>query len=216
MSGNTHTQGPNPIIRKVLLALKTGAALVCALPLIWLTLQWRAGNLGFDPAETVVHTLGRWGLALLILTLALGTLAHVLRSPRMLALHPLLGVAAFTYLVLHAASWYALFMGADLGLILDELVALPYLQAGLLSLVLLIPLSLTSGRELSRHWGSSLWHWLHRLGYLAAAGGIVHLWLVTRADYTMPQLYSGAFFAILCLRLGFSLRTRARQLAGDD
>ncbi|WP_290632629.1 ferric reductase-like transmembrane domain-containing protein [Aquisalimonas sp.] len=190
------------------LALKIGAAICCALPLLWLAWQWQADGLGFDPAETVVHTLGRWGLALLILTLALGTIAHILRSPRMLTLHPLLGVAAFIYLLLHAASWYALFMGADLELILDELAALPYLQVGLLSLVLLIPLSLTSGRELSRHWGSSLWHWLHRLGYLAAAGGITHLWLVTRADYIVPWLYIGVFTAILGLRAAFIARTR--------
>ncbi|SEP04995.1 ferric reductase-like transmembrane domain-containing protein [Aquisalimonas asiatica] len=193
------------------LALKTGAAVCCALPLFWLAWQWHTGGLGFDPAEAVVHTLGRWGLALLILTLALGTVAHVLRSPGLLTLHPLLGVAAFMYLLLHGAAWYALFMGADLALILDELAALRYLQVGLLSLLLLIPLSLTSGRELSRHWGSSLWHWLHRLGYLAAAGGITHLWLVTRADYIVPWLYVGAFAAILCLRTGFSARMLLRR-----
>ena len=186
---------------RIALLLRFAAGLTCAAPLVWLYWAWQAGELGFHPAEAVVHFLGRFGLGLLLLTLILGTLAHVFRAPKLLTLHPLLGVAAFLYLTLHALSWAGLDMVWQWEFIVMEIADLRYLQVGLLSLVLLIPLSLTSGRGLSHHWGSTLWHWLHRLGYVAVAAGLLHLWIITRADYALPVVYMSGFAAIIVLRL---------------
>ena len=186
---------------RVDLLLKVAAGIACAAPLAWLYWAWQAGELGFHPAEAVVHFLGRFGLGLLLLTLILGTLAHVFRAAKLLALHPVLGIAAFVYLTLHAVSWVGLDMVWQWQFIAMEMADLRYLQVGLVSLVLLIPLSLTSGRGLSQHWGSSLWHWLHRLGYVAVAAGLLHLWIITRADYALPVIYMGVFAAMILLRL---------------
>ncbi len=186
---------------RIALALKVVVGIACAAPLAWLYRAWQAGELGFHPAEAVVHFLGRFGLGLLLLTLILGTLAHVFRAPKLLTLHPLLGIAAFVYLTLHAASWAGLDMVWQWEFIAMEMADLRYLQVGLISLVLLIPLSLTSGRGLSQQWGSSLWHWLHRLGYVAVAAGLLHLWIITRADYALPVIYMGGFAAMIMLRL---------------
>ena len=186
---------------RVALLVKLLAGIACAAPLAWLHWAWQAGELGFHPAEAVVHFLGRFGLGLLLLTLILGTLAHVFRAPKLLTLHPLLGIASFVYLTLHAVSWAGLDMVWQWEFIAMEMADLRYLQVGLISLVLLIPLSLTSGRGLSQHWGSSLWHWLHRLGYVAVAAGLLHLWIITRADYALPVIYMGGFAAIVGLRL---------------
>ena len=186
---------------RIALALKIIAGLACAAPLVWLYQAWHADALGFNPAEAVVHTLGRIGLGLLLATLILGTLAHVFRAPKLLVLHPLLGIGAFVYLTLHAAAWAGLDMVWDWEFIAMEMADLQYLQVGLVSLVLLIPLSLTSGRGLSHHWGSTLWHWLHRLGYVAVAAGLLHLWIITRADYALPVIYMAGFALIVALRL---------------
>lgn len=186
---------------RIALLLKLLTGIACAAPLAWLYWAWQAGELGFHPAEAIVHFLGRFGLGLLLLTLILGTLAHVLRAPKLLILHPLLGIAAFVYLTLHALSWAGLDMVWEWEFIAMEMVDLRYLQVGLVSLVLLIPLSLTSGRGLSHHWGSTLWHWLHRLGYVAVAAGLLHLWIITRADYALPVIYMVGFAAVIALRL---------------
>ena len=186
---------------RIALLLKLLTGIACAAPLAWLYWAWQAGELGFHPAEAIVHFLGRLGLGLLLLTLILGTLAHVLRAPKLLILHPLLGIAAFVYLTLHALSWAGLDMVWEWEFIAMEMVDLRYLQVGLVSLVLLIPLSLTSGRGLSHHWGSTLWHWLHRLGYVAVAAGLLHLWIITRADYALPVIYMVGFAAVIALRL---------------
>ncbi|WP_290653307.1 ferric reductase-like transmembrane domain-containing protein [Aquisalimonas sp.] len=186
---------------RIALLLKLLTGIACAAPLAWLYWAWQAGELGFHPAEAIVHFLGRFGLGLLLLTLILGTLAHVLRAPKLLILHPLLGIAAFVYLTLHALSWAGLDMVWEWEFIAMEMVDLRYLQVGLVSLVLLIPLPLTSGRGLSHHWGSTLWHWLHRLGYVAVAAGLLHLWIITRADYALPVIYMVGFAAVIALRL---------------
>lgn len=57
---------------------------------------------------------------------------------------------------------------------------LPYLRYGIAAL-LLVPLALTSFRQVQRVMEHSAWHWLHRLVYESAALGVPHFCILTRA-----------------------------------
>jgi hypothetical protein len=88
------------------------------LPLGWLLL--RAFNvagfsLGPNPVEALLHALGLWGLRLLLLTLCVRPAAVLLRRPRLLRLRRMLGLFAFTYLLLHFLTWLVLDRGLDWG-----------------------------------------------------------------------------------------------------
>ena len=117
----------------------------------------------------------------------------------------MLGLFAFTYLLLHFLSWLVLDRALDLAGILPDIVKRPYITVGFTALVLLIPLAVTSTDRWMRRLGRR-WHALHRLIYPAALLGCLHfLWLV-KADWREPALYLGLF----ALLMGWRWRQRPR------
>jgi sulfoxide reductase heme-binding subunit YedZ len=183
--------------------------LLCALPLAWLTARAFAVaglSLGPNPVEALIHGLGSWGLRLLLITLCVRPLAVLLRQPRLMRLRRMLGLFAFTYLVLHFLSWFVIDRALDLAGILPDIAKRPYITVGFTALVLLIPLAVTSTDRWMRRLGRR-WHSLHRLVYAAALLGCLHfLWLV-KADWREPALY----IALYALLMGWRWRARPRR-----
>ena len=182
------------------------AFVACALPLAWLTARAFdvAGfSLGPNPVEALIHGLGSWGLRLLLLTLCVRPAVVLLRQPRLMRLRRMVGLFAFTYLVLHFLVWLGLDRGFDLAGILPDIVERPYITVGFTALVLLVPLAATSTDRWMRRLGRR-WHSLHRLVYAAALLGCLHyLWLV-KADWREPVLYLGVY----ALLMGWRWRQR--------
>jgi sulfoxide reductase heme-binding subunit YedZ len=176
--------------------------LLCMLPLGWLLL--RAFNvagfsLGPNPVEALLHALGLWGLRLLLLTLCVRPAAVLLRRPRLLRLRRMLGLFAFTYLLLHFLTWLVLDRGLDWGGIVADIAKRPFVTVGFAALLLLVPLAVTSTDRWMRRLGRR-WHSLHRLVYVAAALGALHfLWLV-KADWREPGLYIALFLVLMAWR----------------
>jgi sulfoxide reductase heme-binding subunit YedZ len=79
---------------------------------------------------------------------------------------------------------------------------------GFTSLLLLVPLAVTSTTGWIRRLGGKRWNRLHRLIYPATAAGLVHyLWLVKK-DVSDPIYWGAALACVLALRL---MRRPARQ-----
>jgi sulfoxide reductase heme-binding subunit YedZ len=176
--------------------------LLCALPLLWLTLRaFGVSNLslGPNPVEALLHGLGLWGLRLLLLTLCVRPAAVMLRRPRLMRCRRMIGLWGFSYLVLHFLAWLVLDRGLDLTDIAADLVKRPFITIGFTALLLLIPLAVTSTDRWMRRLGRR-WHALHRLVYVAALLGSLHfLWLV-KADWREPALYIAAYVALMAWR----------------
>jgi len=190
---------------------RLAVALAATVPLLWLGWAWQAGELGVMPAEQVMHYLGRWGLGLLLATLCLGPAMALTGWPGFMAVRRQMGMWSFTYLSLHALTWFGLDMHWDLEFILLELGDIRYLQLGLASLVLLVPLALTSFQAARQFMGLGRWRWLHQLAYVAAAGGVGHYWMVV-PDVHWPLLVATAVIAILLLnRIVQALRARMHE-----
>jgi sulfoxide reductase heme-binding subunit YedZ len=176
--------------------------LLCLLPLAWLTLRAFAPfglSLGPNPVEALLHALGLWGLRLLLLTLCVRPAAVLLRQPRLMRLRRMLGLFAFSYLLLHFLTWLVLDRGLDWSGMVVDIAKRPFVTVGFAALVLLVPLAVTSTDRWMRRLGRR-WHTLHRLVYVAAALGALHfLWLV-KADWREPALYIAIYLALMAWR----------------
>jgi methionine sulfoxide reductase heme-binding subunit len=185
---------------------------LCAAPLVWLTLRAfdLAGlSLGPNPVEALLHALGLWGLRLLLLTLCVRPAAVVLRRPRLMRLRRMVGLFAFTYVVLHFLTWLVLDRGLDWNGIVADIAKRPFVTVGFAALLLLVPLAVTSTDRWMRRLGRR-WHSLHKLVYVAALLGSLHfLWLV-KADWREPALYIVAYLGLM----GWRWRQRPRARAG--
>jgi methionine sulfoxide reductase heme-binding subunit len=176
--------------------------LLCAAPLVWLTLRafGLAGlSLGPNPVEALLHALGLWGLRLLLLTLCVRPAAVVLRLPRLMRLRRMVGLFAFSYVLLHFLTWLVLDRGLDWNGIVADIAKRPFVTVGFAALLLLVPLAVTSTDRWMRRLGRR-WHSLHKLVYVAALLGALHfLWLV-KADWREPVLYIAVYTVLMFWR----------------
>lgn len=182
----------------------------CCTPLVILALRALgiAGqSLGANPTEAVMDVLGKWGLRLLLVTLAITPLRVVFAAPLLLGLRRMLGLFAFTYIALHFLVWITLDRWLDFGAVLEDVAKRPFITVGLTALLLLIPLAVTSTAGWMRRLGRR-WQRLHRLIYPAAMLGCVHYWWQVKADLREPLIYA----TVLLVLLGWRIR-RARASA---
>ncbi len=187
----------------------------CSLPLAWLAARafGVAGlGLGANPVSELIHQLGLWGLRLLLVTLCVSPLAVTLRKPRLLKLRRMLGLFAFTYLLLHFLAWLVLDQTLRPAAIAADLVKRPYITVGFTALLLLVPLAVTSTDRWMRRLGRR-WHALHRLIYPAAVLGCWHFWWQVKADWREPLVYAVALSGLLAWRWRRARRLSAAALA---
>ncbi len=175
---------------------------LCSLPLAWLALRTFdvAGfTLGPNPVEALMHGLGSWGLRLLLLTLCARPAAVAWHQPRIMRVRRMLGLFAFTCLVLHFLTWLVLDQSLNATLIVADIAKRPYITLGFTALLLLVPLAITSTDRWMRRLGRR-WQQLHRLVYAAALLGCIHFWWQVKADWREPLLYVSAYTALMAWR----------------
>lgn len=181
--------------------LKTAAWVLLSLPLAWLAfaiatdLQSPGAMLGADPSEAVLLYLGQWGIRMLLLALSVSTLRRRLGYAPLSRVRRLVGLFAFAYLALHFLFYLWFFTEFDGSLIVEELAKRPYISVGFAALLILCALAATSTRGWQRRLRRG-WKRLHRLVYVAAALGLLHLWWLTKDGYGEAVLY-GAWLAAL-------------------
>ena len=172
-----------------------------AVPVALLAYDAFRGELGANPVNFAIRTTGMLALIFLLLSLAItplskstgyGWLAHFRRS---------LGLYAF----FHAAGHFLLFFVYDRAMnvasTLGELIARPYLAVGASSLLVMIPLAVTSTNAMIKRLGTPRWKKLHKLAYYAAVAAVVHFYMLVKADVRLPLFFA----AVLTLLLGYRL-----------
>lgn len=162
--------------------------------------------LGANPAEYITRHTGNWALRFLLLTLAVTPLRRLTGWNALLRLRRMLGLYAFFYGLMHFTSYIAfdhVFMGSE---ILKDIVKRPFITVGFTTLVLLIPLAVTSTNAMVRRLGAQRWLSLHRLVYLIAPLGVLHFWWMVKRDITQPAIFA----ALLTLLLGYRVVARLR------
>jgi sulfoxide reductase heme-binding subunit YedZ len=109
---------------------------------------------------------------------------------------------AFVYASFHLLNFVGYDYGFDLQLIWQDGIATkPFILAGLIAFLILVPLAVTSTRASMRRMGKK-WKTLHRIVYAAGVAAVVHfLWLAKAAEDWEPLLYGAILALLLFVRL---------------
>jgi sulfoxide reductase heme-binding subunit YedZ len=160
-------------------------------------LGWRVytGDLGVNPAETLLHQTGRDALALLLASLAVTPVRRITGWNRVQAVRRMLGLWSFFYACCHFLIYAVFNHLGDVTAIWADVVERPFIFSGMLAFLILVALALTSTAGAIRRLGRN-WLRLHRLVYVAAVAGVVHFTWGQKADIREPLVW-GAILAVL-------------------
>lgn len=189
------------------LKLKPLFWLACLVPLGLLAFRFASDELGANPFEVLTRESGEWTLRFLLLTLMMSPLRGILGQGWPLAYRRMLGLYSFFYASVHLLTyiWFDQFFDGEE--ILLDIIKRPFITLGMLAFILLLPLALTSNRGMMRRLGQN-WKKLHRLIYLIAVLGVLHFFLLVKADLLEPAIYVGILSLLLGYRLWHGLRIK--------
>jgi sulfoxide reductase heme-binding subunit YedZ len=192
--------GANPLRRAIYI--------VGMMPACWWLYLGLADDLGADPQKTLERLLGLWALRFLIICLAITPLRRM-GGPNLIRYRRAVGLLAFYYAGLHVTVYVLLDQGLDLAAIWADIVKRPYITVGMLALLLLTPLAITSNAPMMRRLGAA-WQRLHRLVYVAAAAAVLHFLMLLKSWPPEPLIYAAAVAALLLARVVVRLMKRVR------
>ena len=181
------------------------------LPLAWLFYAATADQLGANPAEALIRSLGDWTLRFLCLALAVTPLRVLTHTPALARFRRMVGLWVFFYAVLHLLAYAVFDMELDVTEMLLDVVKRPFILVGTLALVLLALLAATSFNGAIGWLGAKRWRALHRAVYAVAVLSVLHFfWMrAGKNDFAEVALYA----AVLALLLGWRVQQawQARQ-----
>lgn len=188
----------------------------CLAPLVWLYLRvyHQVGGFLANPSAEILHTVGKTGLNLLLITLAVTPVRNLTKFNLLVRFRRLLGLFSFFYLSLHLAAFVWLDLRFRWRIIFEEIVLRPYLTIGMLALVLMIPLAVTSTRGMQRRLGRR-WTTLHRLIYPIGILGVWHFLWHGKQTSNEPVVYAGILTVLLGYRLIRSWQRRMKRQAAN-
>jgi len=191
-------------------AIRSALFVLCSLPAVWLVFRAVTGRLGINPVEDITLTTGIWALRFLVFTLVVTPVRRLTGWNRIIGYRRMLGLFTFFYAALHFLTYVTLDQFFAFDLILKDIVKRPFITAGFIAFVLMIPLAITSTKGWIRRLGRK-WLLLHRLIYVCGVGAAVHyLWKV-KVMIGSPVYYAVAIAVLLGLRIVWQLKA-ARSL----
>lgn len=180
--------------------------LLCLAPLAWLVYRAVFGGLSPNPIDDITDETGQWALRLLLVSLAVTPLRRLTGWNGVIQWRRLLGLFAFFYVCLHLATYVVLDQFFDPRAILADITKRRYITVGVAGFLLLLPLAITSTTGWIRRLGRR-WQTLHRIVYVAAVCGVVHLlWIVKGDDLREPAMYGGVLAVLMAVRAYYWLR----------
>jgi ferredoxin-NADP reductase/DMSO/TMAO reductase YedYZ heme-binding membrane subunit len=171
----------------------------------FLVLLWDAYHhqLGVNSVNFAIRTTGLLGIIFLTLSLAITPLRRLTGWATLISVRRNLGVFGFFYISVHFLIFFVFDRDLSVGSTLHEIVTRVYLWFGTGALVLMIPLAITSTDGMVTRLGAKRWKLLHRLTYVIVLFGIIHYFLLVKADTTKPYAFLIAFSALMALRIAF-------------
>ncbi|HQF63033.1 MAG TPA: protein-methionine-sulfoxide reductase heme-binding subunit MsrQ [Anaerolineaceae bacterium] len=189
-------------------------------PLAVLIIQAIADRLTANPIQAITQRTGQAAVIGLLLTLACTPINTITGWRAVLTVRRALGLWAGFYALLHFLTFAMLDYGLDLRQIGRAILEKPFILVGLITLLVLIPLAITSTRAAMRKMGAR-WKKLHRLSYLAAVLAVIHYLLAAKADFAaQPLIYGSILGLLMVLRIKpvrqWFIRRRASAATAED
>ena len=180
--------------------IKPSVFVFALVPFAILLLRIYGNDLGPDPAQELSIETGEWTLRLLLITLAITPLRQITNRVSFIRYRRMLGLFALFYASLHFLSWMIFLLGFRFFAIMEELVERPYITVGFSAYLILLVLGITTPKAMVRKLGKN-WKRLHRLVYVAAVLGTIHLLWILRSNIGEAVFYG----TILVVLLGYRL-----------
>ncbi|WP_137917932.1 protein-methionine-sulfoxide reductase heme-binding subunit MsrQ [Hydrogenophaga sp. 2FB] len=183
-------------------AKPVGFVLAC-LPFAWLVWAAFSDQLGANPAEALIRSLGDWTLRFLVLVLAITPLRVTAGWPALARLRRMVGLFVFFYACMHLLSYAWFDMEFDLSGIAADVAKRPFILVGFLSWLLLLALAATSFNRAIRTMGAARWQMLHRAVYVIAGLAVLHFfWMrAGKNDFAEVAVYAAILASLLGWRL---------------
>lgn len=170
---------------------------VGAVPVIWLYALGFQNALGADPVDAIERNLGLWALWLLIAGLCITPLQR-LTPLRLIKLRRPIGVVAFFYVLVHFLTWLVLDVQIPSQIVAD-IIKRPYVTVGMVALLLLLPLAVTSNNWSIRKLGAR-WRTVHKLVYPAVLLAGLHMVMQAKGFQLEPLVYLAAIAFLVAMR----------------
>jgi ferredoxin-NADP reductase/DMSO/TMAO reductase YedYZ heme-binding membrane subunit len=186
------------------------AGLAPAALLVWDALQ---GQLGVNDVNFAIRSTGMLGLVFMTLSLVVTPIRRLTGWNWIIGVRRNLGVFGFLYIAAHFTIFWLYDRDGSFSSTVSEIVERVYLWFGTASLVIMIPLAITSFDSMVTKIGPKRWKLLHRLAYVAVACGVIHFYLLVKADTFRPIVFSTVFGGLMAFRVvRGTLDRRAKKL----
>ncbi|HCS71830.1 MAG: protein-methionine-sulfoxide reductase heme-binding subunit MsrQ [Alphaproteobacteria bacterium] len=186
-------------------------------PLVWLVWLGMHGQFGPNPAEFINRYTGDWAIRLLLIALAVTPVRGITGLAVVMRFRRMLGLYAFFYALLHVSSYVALDQYFAWAAIWQDILKRNYITVGMLGLVILTALAVTSPKAMVKKMGGRNWQRLHKLVYVAAVAAPVHFFMMRKGFQIEPLIYGGIAGLLLAYRAiaWIKMRMRSRAARAD-
>ena len=180
---------------------------IALIPVIWWADAWRhafAGlpnGLGFNPNEASNQFTGDWAIRFLLITLMITPLTKVLKSNKPMLFRRMFGLFTSFYVAVHITSYLWLDIELNLSALWQDILKRNYITIGMIALVLLLPLTLTSFNRAVKYLGAKRWRRLHTSIYLIGALAIFHFVMMRKGFQLEPLVYGVIYLSLMVFRL---------------
>ena len=180
--------------------IKPAIFILCLLPLTLLFRKLYLDELGANPIEVLTRSTGEWTLRFLLLTLAMTPLRLIFRASWPIKFRRMLGLFTFFHVFVHLLTYLWLDHFFDWEEIVIDIIKRPYITLGMLAFLMLLPLTITSTKNMMRRLGKR-WKALHKLVYVISVLGVLHFFLLVKADYREPIIYTFILLLLFLIRI---------------
>ncbi len=187
----------------------------CLVPLALLAWDAYQQRLGANPLEFITRTTGTLTLLFLLISLAVTPLRKLTGIQWLIRFRRMLGLYAFFYGLLHLATYVWFDKSFQMRDITNDVWQRPFIAVGMLSFFLMIPLAVTSTDRMIKRLGGKRWARLHKLVYVSAIGGVLHYYMLVKADTRKPLFFAAAVALLLAYRLfaSYTKRLKAKPVS---
>jgi sulfoxide reductase heme-binding subunit YedZ len=183
-------------------AVKPALFLICLLPAAWLFWAAVSDQLGANPAEALIRSLGDWTLRFLVLVLSVTPLRVMSGLVVLARWRRMFGLFVFFYACLHLLAYAWFDQELVLAAVVDDVIKRPFILVGMLAWGLLLLLAGTSFNRAIRWLGAKRWQLLHRAVYLIAGLAVLHFfWMRSgKNDFAEVAVYGAVLGSLLAWR----------------
>jgi sulfoxide reductase heme-binding subunit YedZ len=189
---------------------------LCLAPLVWLgwlvleVIYFEGRGLTANPVEFLNLYLGDWAIRILLVSLAVTPIKILTGWKQIVRLRRLLGLFAFFYVALHIANYVVLDQFFDWLAIWNDILKRWYITVGMVGLLCLIPLAITSTKGWIKRMGGKNWNKLHKLVYVAGAAACLYFFMMRKGIQLEPIIYGGIFLSLMAIRMIEPMKRKMR------